>query len=294
MKNLDAHSNLVHFPTAGILSKLVHQPPSVNPLEDFSFVVVPMDGRHQFVRFGAVLYACDENGNKLDWQRSRRSSRYLINDAYWPHSATEFLVCHAAVLLLLAPHLSHGLRFEELKNTLAAIFPFHQAVVLLRVNQNISDELPKMSAPRCCRHGNTATRHRELSTRIVCGPKKIKQIWRCDFFLPNHRLTVFTFLWRVKNAGIPADFRRSPPRSFNLRLCFLLLNQRLCRPNKYMFRCRLKKPTGAMEEFEQISRFPPLTWNHRVGELGVRFSTAGLWWAEVGEAKQAAWWNGTS
>lgn len=59
-----------------------------------------------------------------------------------PHGTAEFLICHAAVLLLLAPHLSHSLRLEELKDTLTAVLPLHQALVPLWVDQNVSDELP--------------------------------------------------------------------------------------------------------------------------------------------------------
>lgn len=59
-----------------------------------------------------------------------------------PHGTAEFLIRHAAVLFLLAPHLCHGLGFEELKDTLTAVLPLHQALVPLRVDQNISDEFP--------------------------------------------------------------------------------------------------------------------------------------------------------
>lgn len=59
-----------------------------------------------------------------------------------PHGTTEFLICHAAVLLLLTPHLSHSLRLEELKDTLATVFPLHQALVFFWVDENVPDELP--------------------------------------------------------------------------------------------------------------------------------------------------------
>lgn len=67
-----------------------------------------------------------------------------------PHSAAEFLICHTGVLLLLAPHLGHGLGLKELKDALVAVLPLHQTLVLLRVDQDIADEFPQVSATRCC------------------------------------------------------------------------------------------------------------------------------------------------
>lgn len=76
---------------------------------------------------------------------------FLIGDImYSPHGAAEFFICHTGVLLLLAPHLSHGLRLEELEDTLVAVLPLHQTLVLFRVNQDIPDEFPQVSATRCC------------------------------------------------------------------------------------------------------------------------------------------------
>ena len=59
-----------------------------------------------------------------------------------PHGPAEFLVRHAAVLFLLAPHLGHSLGLQELKDTLPAVLPLHQALVPLGVDQNVPDELP--------------------------------------------------------------------------------------------------------------------------------------------------------
>lgn len=67
-----------------------------------------------------------------------------------PHSTAEFFICHTGVLLLLAPHLGHGLRLEELEDALVAVLPLHQTLVLLRVDQDISDKFPQVSATRCC------------------------------------------------------------------------------------------------------------------------------------------------
>lgn len=59
-----------------------------------------------------------------------------------PHGTTELLVGHAVVLLLLAPHLSHGLGLEELEDPLAPVLPLHESLVLLGVDENVPDELP--------------------------------------------------------------------------------------------------------------------------------------------------------
>lgn len=73
-----------------------------------------------------------------------------------PHCAAEFFICHTGVLLLLAPHLGHGLGLEELEDTLVAVLPLHQTLVLLRVDQDISDEFPQVSATRCCQDMRSA------------------------------------------------------------------------------------------------------------------------------------------
>lgn len=67
-----------------------------------------------------------------------------------PHSAAEFFIGHAGVLLLLAPHLGHGLGLEELEDALVAVLPLHQALVPLGVDQDVSDEFPQVGAARRC------------------------------------------------------------------------------------------------------------------------------------------------
>lgn len=67
---------------------------------------------------------------------------HLVKGGVSPHSSAQFLISHAAVFLLLTPELSHSLRLQELKDTISAILPLHQALVLLRVDQNVTDEFP--------------------------------------------------------------------------------------------------------------------------------------------------------
>lgn len=67
-----------------------------------------------------------------------------------PHGSTELLVRHAAVLLLLPPQLSHGFGLEELEYAIPSVLPLHQTLVLLRVNQDISDKLPKVGSSWSC------------------------------------------------------------------------------------------------------------------------------------------------
>jgi hypothetical protein len=50
----------------------------------------------------------------------------------------------------LAPQLSHGLGAQELENTLVPILPLHEAFIELRVNEDVSDELPQMGASGGC------------------------------------------------------------------------------------------------------------------------------------------------
>ena len=64
-----------------------------------------------------------------------------------PHGPAQLLVGHAAVLLLLAPHLSHGLRLDELEDAVAPVLPLHEPLVLLGVDQDVPDELPQMGPP---------------------------------------------------------------------------------------------------------------------------------------------------
>lgn len=66
-----------------------------------------------------------------------------------PHGAAELLVGHAAVLFLLSPQVSHGLRLEELEDALTAVLPLHQALVLLWVDQDVPDELPQVGSTGC-------------------------------------------------------------------------------------------------------------------------------------------------
>lgn len=77
-----------------------------------------------------------------------------------PHGTAEFFIRHAAVLLFLAPHLSHRLRLEKLKDTLATVLPLHQTLVPLWVDQNVPDEFPQVSATRRCRQ---TVGHHELN-----------------------------------------------------------------------------------------------------------------------------------
>lgn len=62
-----------------------------------------------------------------------------------PHGPAQLLIGHVAVLFLLAPELGHGLRAEELEHTLMPVLPFHEAFVELRVDEDVSNELPQMS-----------------------------------------------------------------------------------------------------------------------------------------------------
>lgn len=62
-----------------------------------------------------------------------------------PHGPAQLLIGHVAVLFLLPPELGHGLRAEELEHTLMPVLPFHEAFVELRVDEDVSNELPQMS-----------------------------------------------------------------------------------------------------------------------------------------------------
>lgn len=68
-----------------------------------------------------------------------------------PHGPAQLLVGHAAVPLLLAPQLGHGLGAQELKHTFSPVLPLHEALVELRVDENVSDELPQVGAPGGCK-----------------------------------------------------------------------------------------------------------------------------------------------
>lgn len=74
----------------------------------------------------------------------------LIEGGVSPHSSAQLLVSHAAVFLLLTPQLCHSLRLQELKDAVSAILPLHQALVLLRVDQNVADELPQVCTAWSC------------------------------------------------------------------------------------------------------------------------------------------------
>lgn len=65
-----------------------------------------------------------------------------------PHGTTEFLIGHAAVLLLLTPHLSHCLWLEELEDALTTVLPLQEALVPLWVDEDVPDEFPQVSASR--------------------------------------------------------------------------------------------------------------------------------------------------
>lgn len=67
-----------------------------------------------------------------------------------PHGTAQLLISHAAIFLLLAPHLSHSLGLEELEHPFSTVLPLHQTLVLLWVNQDVSNELPQVSTARSC------------------------------------------------------------------------------------------------------------------------------------------------
>lgn len=102
-----------------------------------------------------------------------------------PHGPAELLVGHAAVFLLLAPQLGHGLGAQELEDALPPVLPLHEALVELRVDEDVPDELPQVRAPGGCKarasaaargpqHVLTDARrlgHRgEASTTVGVGP----------------------------------------------------------------------------------------------------------------------------
>lgn len=74
----------------------------------------------------------------------------LYHHGFLPHGAAEFFIGHAAVLLLLPPQLGHSLRLEELEDTLTAVLPLHQSLVLvlLWVDQDVPNELPQVCPTR--------------------------------------------------------------------------------------------------------------------------------------------------
>lgn len=67
-----------------------------------------------------------------------------------PHGSTELLVRHAAVLLLLPPKLSNSFGLQELEDAVPTVLPLHQALVLLRMDQDVSDKLPKVGSSWSC------------------------------------------------------------------------------------------------------------------------------------------------
>ena len=74
-----------------------------------------------------------------------------------PHGPAELLVGHATVLFLLSPQLCDSLRLEELEDPLPPVFPFHQAWVLLLVDKDVPDELPKVGSTGRCRERQCQT-----------------------------------------------------------------------------------------------------------------------------------------
>lgn len=79
------------------------------------------------------------------------SSGFAVCSRSSPHGPAEFLIGHAGVLLLLAPHLGDGLGLEEFEHPLPTVLPLHQALVLLGVDEDVSDELPQVGATWCCK-----------------------------------------------------------------------------------------------------------------------------------------------
>lgn len=67
-----------------------------------------------------------------------------------PHGSTELLIRHAAVLLLLPPELSNSFGLQELEDAIPAVLPFHQTLVLLRMDQDVPDKLPKVGSSWSC------------------------------------------------------------------------------------------------------------------------------------------------
>lgn len=63
-----------------------------------------------------------------------------------PHGPAQFLIRHATVFLLLAPQLGHGLGPQKLENALLPVLPLHEALVELRVDEDVPDELPQVGA----------------------------------------------------------------------------------------------------------------------------------------------------
>lgn len=59
-----------------------------------------------------------------------------------PHSPAELLVCHATVIFLFPPQLSHSFWLQEPEDAFRTVFPFDQPWVLVWAQENVSDELP--------------------------------------------------------------------------------------------------------------------------------------------------------
>lgn len=76
------------------------------------------------------------------------NNEQLFEGGVSPHSPAQFLVSHAAVFLLLPPQLGHGLGLQELEDAVSAVLPLHQALVLLRVDEDVTDELPQVCTAR--------------------------------------------------------------------------------------------------------------------------------------------------
>lgn len=126
--------HLLFLPAAGVLPKLVHQPPSIDPLQDLSFVVVSVGDR------GGVR-ALDAAPELLEGSVGLVPPQDRV---HLPHGSAQLLIGHAAVFLFLAPELSHGFRAQELEDALAPVLPLHEPLVQLGVDQDVPDELPQV------------------------------------------------------------------------------------------------------------------------------------------------------
>lgn len=149
-----SHAHLFNLPTTGVLSEFVYEPSAINSLQDLPLIVIPKSRGGLVIPDAnyaiALLVWCTDFNTFENLEMQSHLKLYTADGIAWfincymnsPHCTTEFLVRHAGVLFLLSPHLSHSLRFEELKNTLAPVLPLHQALVHFWVDQNVPDELP--------------------------------------------------------------------------------------------------------------------------------------------------------
>lgn len=100
----------IFSPSTRILPELIHQPSPIHTFQNLPFVVVPVD-KGQGVRRQT---RASLPGRQRPQARGGECS---------PHGPAELLVGHAAVVLLLPPQLSHGLRFQEPEDALRPVFP---------------------------------------------------------------------------------------------------------------------------------------------------------------------------